>query len=341
MRTNKHRERYVKKLSSESRETLTEMWRNHRQFRARNRAQMVLLSDEGMSRRTVARIGKVEVDTVSQVYDNWEQYGLVGLFDAPKSGRPPALDKAERERAKELVAQDPRNPNQALAQLQVEIGRTVHPKTFKRALKSAGLVWKRLRRSLKMKRDPEKFAHAQQDLAHFHLQEERGEIDVFYFDESGFTLNSSVPYGWQPSGEQTLLPANWGKRFNVLGFCNRFDDFFSETVVGRVDSQRVVDCFNRFLPTLTRPTVVVLDNAKIHRSKLFAQQLPIWADAGLAVYFLPTYSPELNLIEIVWRFIKYRWLPLSAFLNTASLGAALEHILSHFGSDDDYRISFG
>ena len=59
---------------------------------------------------------------------------------------------------------------------------------------------------------------------------------------------------------------------------------------------------------------------------------------GSHVKYLPSYSPELNLIEILWRFIKYYWLPFSAYTSFQSLCKAVEDILTHFGTD--YTITF-
>ncbi len=58
----------------------------------------------------------------------------------------------------------------------------------------------------------------------------------------------------------------------------------------------------------------------------------------MALYYLPGYSPELNLIEILWRFIKYGWLPFSAYLNFQTLVEAVEDILMKGGSQ--YKITF-
>ncbi len=44
------------------------------------------------------------------------------------------------------------------------------------------------------------------------------------------------------------------------------------------------------------------------------------------------YSPELNLIEILWRKIKYNWLPLRAYLSFDHLQSELKNILDQFGS---------
>jgi transposase len=61
-------------------------------------------------------------------------------------------------------------------------------------------------------------------------------------------------------------------------------------------------------------------------------------DAVRPYKYLPPYSPELNLIEILWRRIKYTWLPFSAYECLNALSEALETILSHVGSE--YQITF-
>ena len=81
-----------------------------------------------------------------------------------------------------------------------------------------------------------------------------------------------------------------------------------------------------------------LDNASIHRSEEFADRMPHWKKHGLIIKYLSPYSPELNLIEILWRRIKYTWLPFSAYACLNALSEALETILSQVGSE--YQITF-
>ena len=81
-----------------------------------------------------------------------------------------------------------------------------------------------------------------------------------------------------------------------------------------------------------------MDNASVHTSEEFEECLPQWKKQGLIIKYLPPYSPELNLIEILWRNIKYTWLPFSAYQCLNALGEALEHILKNFGSK--YQITF-
>src|SRR3989475_9299105 len=61
------------------------------------------------------------------------------------------------------------------------------------------------------------------------------------------------------------------------------------------------------------PTVVVMDNASIHTSEAFQEAIPKWEKKGLSIFYLPEYSPELNLIEILWRFMKYEWIEFWAY----------------------------
>src|SRR2546421_4805441 len=87
-----------------------------------------------------------------------------------------------------------------------------------------------------------------------------------------------------------------------------------------------------------KKTVVVMDNASVHTSEEFEECLPHWKKKGLIIKYLTPYSPELNLIEIRWRNIKYTWLPFSAYQCLNALGDALENILKNFGSK--YQITF-
>jgi transposase len=83
---------------------------------------------------------------------------------------------------------------------------------------------------------------------------------------------------------------------------------------------------------------VVIDNAPMHTSDAFEDSIEHWEAKGLFVYRLPAYSPELNLIEMLWRFIKYLWLPFSAYRSFEALVQAVEEILRKVG--DEFVIHF-
>jgi putative transposase len=82
--------------------------------------------------------------------------------------------------------------------------------------------------------------------------------------------------------------------------------------------------FLRELPPAQIPTVVVLDNAGIHRSTVVrAARAGLWR-RGIYLYYLPPYSPELHAIEPVFRVIKHDELPARRYPTVAALTAAID-----------------
>ena len=147
-----------------------------------------------------------------------------------------------------------------------------------------------------------------------------------------------VVNAWQESGTVIELPAIKYGRINVLGFMNRNNDLHTYMFDQSIHTGVVLACFDAFCKTIKKKTVVMIDNASIHTSEEFADRIPHWKKQGLIIKYLPTYSPELNLIEILWRRIKYDWLPFSAYQCLNAMLEALENILSNVGSK--YQITF-
>ena len=197
-----------------------------------------------------------------------------------------------------------------------------------------------MRRSLASKRDEAAFRTKQQELETLKKQEDRGELELYYFDEAGFSLLPTVPYVWQAKGETTLLNSSRSKSLNVLGLLRRNGDFASYVVEGGVDSNTVVAMLDDFIGGLdvTQKTVIVLDNAPTHSSETFEAKRAQWQERGVEICYLSSYSPELNLIERLWQELKYRWLPFEAYLSFQNLRDNLMKLLAKVGSE--FIISF-
>lgn len=162
--------------------------------------------------------------------------------------------------------------------------------------------------------------------------EKEGHVDVFYGDESGFCLTSAIPYGWQFPGEHVATQPRHSPRFNVLGFYNATtNDLPTAAPEGPLDAALVLDTLEAWAATRPRPTVLVLDNAKIHHAAAFPARLAAWQAQDVYVFYLPTYSPHLHKIETLWRKIKYEWLRPEAYLPFKALKTAVWHILDRVG----------
>jgi len=152
------------------------------------------------------------------------------------------------------------------------------------------------------------------------------------FDEAGFGREPCIPYSWQDRGAVAKIPGRAGKRINVIGAYSLMAGSIQTEMFDRsVKSDDVVAFLDRLGEKLEKPLVVVLDNASIHTAGKVVEKLPAWEEKGLYVYHLPKYSPELNLIEIVWRMVKYKWLPLKAYSSFSSLWNNLNDVFLEIG----------
>ena len=239
-----------------------------------------------------------------------------------------------------MIENSPRSLKCVLDEIENQLGVKITLSTLKRLCKRAKLSWKRVRKSLKNKRDPEQFKKSVKMIEGLIAQEDSGDINLYFFDESGFTLEPCVPYAWQPVNETIELPSSKSKRLNVLGFVNRDCQFESFVFEGSVNTSAVVACFDEFAKSIKKETTIIIDNAPTHTSKEFTGNIEKWKKQGLNIEPIAPYSPELNIIEIVWRKIKYEWLPFSAYHSYDSLKSSLFDILKDIGINKHYTIQF-
>ena len=322
---------YIEILTAEEIITLTEMHKKHPLHLSRIRAQAILLSHKGISAPLLCSIYSVCRQTVSTWFYKWNKFGICGLVDSQGRGRPPSLNDQQKQIVKKKIKISPRSLKSVISELEIEFGMTISIDTIRLICKQAGLVWKRVRKSLKSKRNQDRFDIAVAEIKELIQQHKDNKIDLCYFDESGFTLEPCVPYAWQPTGETIEIPSSKSKRLNVLGVVNRDCQFDSFVFEGSVNTSVVVACINEFSSRIKMPTTLIIDNAPTHTSNEFNENIDRWKENGLTIYRIPPYSPELNIIEIVWRKIKYEWLPFSAYQSYASLKKELFDVLANIG----------
>lgn len=197
-----------------------------------------------------------------------------------------------------------------------------------------------MRRDPAKKPDAEFYNSKKKDLQTLELFAKQGIIDLYYFDESGFNLTPNLPYAWSTIGKTISIPAKMSKKLNVLGFLNiNNSKLFASTTYDRVDTEVVIEVFNLFVNQLTKDTIVVIDNAPTHTSKKFKEHLKIWEEKGLRIFFLPPYSPQLNPIEQLWKFMKYYWIEFDAYKSVEKMKNYVEKVIVGYGKK--YEICFG
>ena len=134
------------------------------------------------------------------------------------------------------------------------------------------------------------------------------------------------------------MPCAKGKAVNCFGLFTRDNRSWTAISQETVTSDYVIEQLERFAARLKKLTVVVLDNAPIHRTKEFARRIGCWSERGLFIFYLPKASPHLNLAETVWRKLKYEWLAPTDYESQEQLRYAVWLSLKAFGTD--LRIEF-
>lgn len=158
-------------------------------------------------------------------------------------------------------------------------------------------------------------------------------IDLYYGDESRVSMEPCIPYGWQFENEDVFIPSEKGKGLNLFGLLSRNNRLVFKTTRGNVDSSFIIEQLDALSFAVQRTTVVVLDNARMHTSAKVQACRSVWEQRGLLIFYLPAYSPHLNLIETLWRKLKYEWLEPQHYLCEDKLFYTVTQILAAVGRD--------
>lgn len=169
-----------------------------------------------------------------------------------------------------------------------------------------------------------------------------GLLDLYFQDESGFAPTLPLASTWAREGTRPVVryEAPVGRRVNVSGAIAPFGPRRRLVYVsthGQLDGAAFVRLIEQVaeLPTVRpadyqreRPCVVVVDNYAVHHGQAVKAARPSWEAAGVVLFYLPPYSPELNApIEAVWRQVKHQDLPRRSFTTATDLRAAIDAAL--------------
>lgn len=127
--------KFITTLSEQEHSKLIENHQTSNNFRVRNRSHAILLSCSKYPIGEIAKICRVDRDTVSGWIDNWHERNFEGLEDEEKTGRPMVLTLAEQEKAVEIGLRNPKFPHRQLNEIKAETGKDISWWRLKKLLK--------------------------------------------------------------------------------------------------------------------------------------------------------------------------------------------------------------
>ncbi len=170
-------------------------------------------------------------------------------------------------------------------------------------------------------------------LAPLLAQAEAGEAVVYFADAAHPTHNTRATYVWTETGKQRpLLTVSGRERINLNAALNALSPtqvHLDETDC--VNAQSTQRLYEKLLAAHPQgPVYVLCDNARYYKNK----DLTTWlTGTRLVQVFLPTYSPNLNLIERFWKFLRQKIID-TQFYRTK--GAFKTAVLAFFDRLDEF-----
>ena len=187
-----------------------------------------------------------------------------------------------------------------------QLARQVSRNTLRTMLSAAGLRWKQCKKLL-TNADPAKRAHFVEPFQVLYERMCRDEVRIIYLDEVHLHQDMEVGYTWSPVGKSNWVPSaspglaarlNWFGAYNFTdGACFVCED---RKCKGDTTSQ-FLQQLAHWLGATDRQIVIIWDGASYHRS----QKVRMEAEAlGFQLLPLPGYSPDLNPIEGLWKWLR-------------------------------------
>jgi len=277
--------------------------------RNRKKCLIIYLSAMGYSRQEVAKIARVNEDTITNHVKRYSEGGLHKLLEE-NYRKPIGQLEPYTEQIKELFKNNPPHTvNQAIEIIFEATGISLKHSACQAFLKKKALKYRRCGLSPGKVVNDEKQQQAQQEFHDQKLQPlldeaKKGQRTVLFVDAAHFVMGAFLGMVW--CFVRLLLPSASGRqRYNVLG---AYDPITHQAITVTNDTYINQSVFCTFLDKIANtyagtayPITLVLDNARYQKCQSVADKA---AGLGIELLYLPPYSPNLNLIERLWRFVK-------------------------------------
>ena len=192
---------------------------------------------------------------------------------------------------------------------------------------------------MKHKEIEELYRHKREILSELESLSENHLIDLYYADESRVSLEPCIPYGWQFPEEEVFMPTAKGGGLNCFALLSRNNQCLVKTGEQTLTARFIFEQLEDLSTKLKKMTVIVLDNARIHTSQIIKERKKDWQARGLYLFYLPRYSPHLNIVEMLWRKLKYEWLTPADYQSKENLFYQISLALKAVGNSLFIRFS--
>jgi transposase len=297
----------------------------------------------------IATIIKVSKESVRIWFNLFMQKGINSLNVKKPGGRKPNLTKSQRKELKQIIINGPseagfpggcwRSPMiQDLIFRKYGVFYNVH--YISQLLRNMGLSYQKGKFESDHK-DPEmRKEWLEKDWPEILSLAKKKDACILFGDEASFPQWGSLSYTWAEKGKQPLVKTSGiRKGYKVFGLIDYFSGrFFYKCHEGRLNSESYGNFIKEVLSKTKQHIILIQDGAKYHTSAKMNQIFKENEDR-ITVKKLPSYSPDYNPIEALWKKIKEKGTHLKYFPTFKALKDKVEEMLFDFQNTKEEVLS--
>jgi transposase len=317
-------------------EALRSLHQKHPHPTVRRRAHVLLLKSASIPHAKIAKISGYCENTVRHYLKIYKSEGIAGLEKVNFYKPEPKLKPFESIVREYIENTPPTHISKACGDIKKLTKVSIKPTQMRAYLKSLGVNCRKVS-SIPAKVNPQ----AQKTFHDKELQPrlseaKAGKRDVYFVDAAHFVLGAFLGYLWSfvrvlvrtPSGRQ---------RFNVLGALNAINkELITITNDTYITSIQVCELLRKIAKTTEKPITLVLDNARYQRCKLV---MTLADELNIELLFLPPYSPNLNLIERLWKLVKKECLYSMYYENFTLFKCSISDFLKNMNKNHQEKLN--
>ena len=264
----------------------------------------ILLLDQGYAVDTIEQILGIDHTTAYRYAQTYRTQAITGLLGDAYAGWWGRLDSRQLSRLQTELKRGFYTSSEAIADwIQTQLGLTYHPQSVVKLVHRLGFSYKKTT-LVAPKADP-----AKQEAFVAKLDKQMSQLpldEVVYFADAVHPQHNTRPdNGWIAVGEQRQIACNSSRyRVNINAVVNAQNPV---EVIARQDvtinSSSTIALLSMVLKAnpIKRQIHIYCDQATYYVSKEVSDWL---VDKPIKLHFLPTYSPNLNPIERLWKFMR-------------------------------------
>lgn len=297
---------------------------------------------EGHSLTEVSAILQVSTESIRQWLKNFLTDGINSLIRKPVMGRPSKLTEGQQIELAEIIKQGPGAAGFPGACWRTPMIQYLIEKRFRVSYSAKYLseLLKNMRFSYQkatfvaVKRDEElRQKWLNETWPEILKRSQKKNAKILFGDEASFPQWGTLNYTWAPIGEQPVVETSGNRKsFKVFGLIDYFTGaFYSKGYEEKLNTESYMEFLKEVLSKTRQHIILVQDGAPYHLSRGMKEFFKKNSHR-ITVYQLPTFSPDYNPIEKLWKKIKQAGTHLQYFPTFESLVLKVEDMLELFGN---------